>query len=491
MFQTIDTIRRKATQQLDQSKRAQFGQFLTPGPIANFMSSLFQNNEERVHLLDAGAGVGSLTAAFLERIVNGLLGVKSIEVTEYEIDILLATYLGENLSIYSDLLKQKNIVLKTKIINSDFISDEVLNILEKNRRVFTHAILNPPYKKINTTSEYRRLLSSIGFETVNLYSAFVGLSLMLLKDGGELVAIIPRSFCNGNYYKSFRNLLIENSAIKRIHLFESRNQAFKEDDVLQENIIIHLVKNVEQGDVIISRSTDGEFKDLSENTFNFEQIIKPNDKEVFIHIPHIGENLIENSKSVIYTLSDLGIQVSTGPVVDFRSKEYIFMNPGNGKVPLLYANHFNGRDIEWPRESKKPNAISLNSETQRMLYPKGFYVVVRRFSSKEEKQRVVARVVNPHKLEAEFIGIENHLNVFHFGKKGINEDLAYGLAAFLNSSFVDIYFRSFNGHTQVNATDLKQMKYPSLKSLMKLGAQTKNLERFEPQTLDQYVKIIL
>ena len=167
------------------------------------------------------------------------------------------------------------------------------------------------------------------------------------------------------------------------------------------------------------------------------------------------------------------------------------MQPIDGTAPLLYANHFNGRDIEWPKESKKPNAIEINTQTQNLLYPSGFYTVVRRFSSKEEKQRIIARVINPNKLESNYIGIENHLNVFHFGKKGIDENMAYGLAAYLNSSFVDIHFRSFNGHTQVNATDLRQMQYPSRDMLIKLGKWAKKTKDFHTKNIDEHVKMIL
>jgi adenine-specific DNA-methyltransferase len=39
------------------------------------------------------------------------------------------------------------------------------------------------------------------------------------------------------------------------------------------------------------------------------------------------------------------------------------------------------------------------------------------------------------------------------------------LAAFLNSTVLDVYFRQFNGHTQVNATDLRNLRYPSRSQL--------------------------
>jgi hypothetical protein len=119
---------------------------------------------------------------------------------------------------------------------------------------------------------------------------------------------------------------------------------------------------------------------------------------------------------------------------------------------------------------KKSNAIERNAETEKWLYPSGSYCVVRRFSSKEEKRRVVASVVEPGAFGGvPLLGFENHLNVFHNDRRGLPEPLAHGLAVFLNTTAVDEAFRRFNGHTQVNATDLKLIKYPSRDVLTQLG----------------------
>jgi hypothetical protein len=169
------------------------------------------------------------------------------------------------------------------------------------------------------------------------------------------------------------------------------------------------------------------------------------------------------------SLEDIGLEVSTGPVVDFRLKEYQRENPEDGTVPLLYPTHFVNGQLEWPRQSKKPNALIDSPETRKWLYPMGFYAVVRRFSSKEERRRIVAHVVDPAAFKSDAIGFENHLNVFHSEKKGINGDVAHGLAVFLNSTAVDDYFRRFSGHTQVNATDLRLLRYPGIQDLEELG----------------------
>jgi adenine-specific DNA-methyltransferase len=180
---------------------------------------------------------------------------------------------------------------------------------------------------------------------------------------------------------------------------------------------------------------------------------------------------IEASRVVRHTLADLGVQVSTGPVVEFRMKEHLRGMPGPDCLPLLYPGHFSSQGMRWPIEGlKKPNAILRSPATERWFYPRGFYCVVRRFSSKEERRRILAAVVEPELLgDAPLVGFENHLNVFHEHRHGLPEPLARGLALFLDSTAVDEHFRRFNGHTQVNATDLRQMKYPSREVLSQLG----------------------
>jgi len=84
--------------------------------------------------------------------------------------------------------------------------------------------------------------------------------------------------------------------------------------------------------------------------------------------------------------------------------------------------------------------------------------------------RIVASVVEPGAFgDVPVLGFENHLNLFHENKRGLTEPLARGLAVFLNTTAVAEHFRRFNGHTQVNATDLKLMKYPSRDALIQLG----------------------
>ena len=146
----------------------------------------------------------------------------------------------------------------------------------------------------------------------------------------------------------------------------------------------------------VTTSTDDTFCDLVTHKHSFKRIVFPDDPERFIHVPtSLERTAIEQSAAIRYSLDDLGIKVSTGPVVEFRMKKYLRDMPEAGTVPLLYPGHFTGQETEWPKPVKKPNAIQHNPETTRWLYPNGFYCVVRRFSSKEERRRIVASVIDP------------------------------------------------------------------------------------------------
>lgn len=468
-LQNIDQRRTAIASRTPQAKKSELGQFMTPTAIGRFMASLFSPlGKQQIHLLDAGAGIGSLTAVFAARALHDR--AKSVDVETWEIDPALHGPLTETLEGCREAFREENIPFRFELQTEDFIESAPWPR-------FTHAILNPPYKKIRSESAHRQMLRQSGIETSNLYSAFVALSLLSLKTNGELVAITPRSFCNGTYFKLFRRLILEHSAMVRVHVFESRDHAFKGDEVLQENVIFHLVHGKPQGDVIISSCRDASFADLSERTVPFSDVVMPGDPEQIINLIPSGEDPVIEAgiRTYTHTLKELGLDVATGPVVDFRLRAHLRQDLGKGYVPLIYPFHFNQGFIAHPKaDAKKPNAIADNDETTKWLMPSGHYVVVRRLTSKEEKRRIVPCLFDPKKIAGERIGFENHLNVFHAGKHGLPAKAAKGLALYLGSTFADQWFRRFNGHTQVNAGDLRAMRYPSLETLTAWGSQIKS-----------------
>ena len=476
-------------------RQGELGQFLTPAPVADFMASLFGPLPSTVRLLDAGAGAGALTTALVSRLCEKKCRVHTVEATLYEIDPLIRDALLEKIRDCQRICENADIRFSFTIHESDFIQEMSARLgdglFSTKPPVFDAAIVNPPYRKISTDSVERRGLRHVGVETSNLYAGFIALIQRLLVPGGQLVAITPRSFCNGPYFRPFREDLLANLELRRLHVFESREAAFRDDGVLQENIIFHAVKGRKQPDKLVVSSSSGRPGDIVvESKIPFAEIVHENDSERFIHIPsasaHAGAKKVMDGLPA--TLATLGIAVSTGRVVDFRLKDALRMKPETGTVPLLYPCHFNGGTVHWPKlDARKPNAILFNDETRPWLVKSGMYLLAKRFTSKEERRRLVACIFDPQDVDAEWLGFENHLNYFHVDGHGLDRNLAVGLFAFLNSTMVDQYFRRFSGHTQVNAADLRKLSYPDLETLKAMGSELKQLD--QPQeTLDKLVE---
>ena len=489
--ETAEFYRVDASLKLNPKKRAVLGQYMTPTPIARFMASLFNDLNGELHILDPGAGVGSLTAALVERLCNAAVKPDSVELVAYEIEPLLIEYLQNTLAESRLQCQRAHIKSEYTICENDFILHHPVNQADifgasdsPVHDAFSHVIMNPPYKKINSASEHRLALRKAGVETSNLYTAFMYLAAKRLKDGGEMVAIVPRSFCNGPYFKPFRKQFFSIMTARHIHVFEKRNCAFKGDEVLQENIIIHAVKGAKPSQVVITTSRGGQFEyehntrscvgqDMTQRSVDYSSVISENDPDRFVHIVtnDLEQSIVDRMGHFTATLSDLGVQVSTGPVVDFRLKDDLRAKPEDKSAALLYAAHFQHGKLEWPKLMKKPNAIHISEKSRKWLWKnKGHYVITRRFTSKEERRRIVASVYTAN-LPGEMIGFENHLNVFHTQQSGLLPFVAKGLSVYLNSSLVDKFFRQFNGHTQVNATDLRSLKYPDREALERIGKQ--------------------
>jgi adenine-specific DNA-methyltransferase len=455
---------------LDANRRVELGQFLTPAPVASFMASLLDltPGPREARLLDPGAGAGSLAAATIDRWVeSGQAG--TLHVTAVEVDEVVRANLLEVMSHSAEA------GVSVEVVPEDFVAwgsaRAGLGMEAATFVPFDFCIMNPPYRKIAARSVVRQTLQHVGVEVPNLYAAFVALGIRLLAPGGQLVAITPRSFANGPYFRDFRRDLLSKSALKQIHVFDRRDLAFADDDVLQENVIILAVRDGPVGRVKITSSASVDAEVVTREV-DQDDVVRPGDPNRFIHlvIDGSGDALAARMSNLPCSPGDLGLTVSTGKVVDFRTKGNLHAEAEDGDAPLIYPNHFDRGRIRWPQQGgRKPNGLAVNEDTKSLLLPNGCYVLVKRFSAKEETRRIVAAVVEANDLPGRWLAFENHLNVFHESQQPVERSVAIGLATFLNSTFADDFFRQWSGHTQVNATDLRSMRYPDLDALRTLG----------------------
>lgn len=463
---------------MSQESKEKLEQYFTPASVARLMVSLFEFDTDNIKILDPGAGTGILFTACVSEILKRSIHPKSITVLAFEADSSLKEDLENALEACDRACSSAGVGFFRELRMEDFIESSVrrTGLDRDTESPFTHIIVNPPYGKLNTGSYTFKLLKSIGRHSPNLYTAFLSIAETYLAEKGQMVSITPRSFCNGVYFGHFRKFFLSTMHFSVIHLFTSRTKAFDIDGVLQENVIIKLVKSSKPTGPVRILSSDGP-KDIvsSQREVDEKDVVDPNDKEHIIKIvkDYNEETIRKLVDGLPNKLKDLSLKASTGPVVDFRFSDRVSREKIANSVPLIQPEciSFSGL-VRWdPTSMKKSPYIELTEYTKKSLVRNDIYVMIKRFTSNEERKRILASVYTPLDTYSELIGIENRLNYVHFNGKGLDLELAKGLAFYLNSTIVDSYFRQISGHTQVNASDLERLKYPDLETLKLLGNQ--------------------
>lgn len=445
--------RRAVLAELDSTTQASHGQYFTPAAVAELMAELpVLPRSGELRVLDPGAGSGMLTAALTQRLRFTHPDLR-LDITAVEADIALLP------SLRRTMADCEKVGATTRIITADYIEWALTS-----GESFDLIIQNPPYRKLRAKSSTDVTLRRAGIIVPNLYAAFMALGALQLTPGGQQVSITPRSWMNGPYYQPFRRLLLRTTSIDTIHTFESRSLVFGDMGVLQESIIVHLTAGKTQGSVRLRSSLDQNDK-IAERTVPGHHVVTPD----FIFVPASPADAaaVAWMAKIDHSLADLDLKVSTGRVVDFRSRELLRTYPTSIDAPMVYPGNITQGTVIHPRtQLSKPQWFDpVPDGASRLLVPAGTYVIIKRFSAKEERRRIVAAVWSDDRPAA----FDNKLNYIHQNGHGMDPMLAQGLAVWLNSTPVDSYFRVFSGHTQVNASDLRQMKFPSLEQLLALS----------------------
>lgn len=460
------------------------GQFFTPTKVALYMASLFSMDAgNSIHLLDPGAGTGILTAAFCEHLLLHIETNTNLTIDVYENDPSLLPLLKSVLSSCKQRLEQKGHIVNYFIYEQDFILHNKAFFRRRSSLdsvdeslLYDFIISNPPYYKINKDSPHSAAMLELISGQPNIYALFMALSAAMLKTGGEMVFITPRSFCSGLYYKKFREWFLSKVKIDLIHIFESRKEVFYKDKVLQENIIVKATAPKREGKyaIDIAVCNDINFYDMRSLKVTSADVLFHKNGDIFIRIP-ISEADIKIQHIIdrwANTLNGLGLEISTGPVVAFRNKEYLLLELSDPEkeVPLLWMHNMQATEVIWPaKKNTKPTAIRVCPETKPVLLPVKNYVLIKRFSSKEQKRRLYASVLKKADFPYKMVGIENHVNYVYRPKAELTEYEALGIQALLNTALIDRYFRTLNGNTQVNAIDIRCLPLPDVKDIVKIG----------------------
>ncbi len=476
----------------DDARRREAGQFFTPPIVARYMANAAGALHNEMRVLDPGAGVGILYCAICELAL--LQQLSGLTIVAYESDPILHTLCLFTLNYARDFLHEHGVKLFIELYQHDFIEAMAEQMTQASlwssglrpEHPFDLAILNPPYFKVNQKDTRARLVKDIAQGRTNMYTMFMSLAASSLRAGGRYVSITPRSFASGAYFSHFRRQFFNAITPELIHLFDSRRAAFEDAQVLQENIILAGVKkgvaSVDPPSVAISRSRG--LDDLAHPLIQQAPrrfIIDDKQKDPVLHLPvsDIDTHLLQAFRRWNASLATYGLEISTGPVVPFRSSDMLAsidkVKQGEA-VPLLWLQHVHRMHVEWPLQNfEKPQGV-LRQASQKLFVKNTTQVILRRFSAKEEPHRITAAVLPDRAFGTDQVALENHLNYLYRPGGTLSYEEAVGIAAFLDSTLVDRYFRITNGNTQVNATELRKLPLPPWERLTHIGKRVAILE---------------
>jgi len=121
------------------------------------------------------------------------------------------------------------------------------------------------------------------------------------------------------------------------------------------------------------------------------------------------------------------------------------------------------------------------------LVPAVNYVLLRRFSAKEERRRLTASWFLHAEATGPYLALENHINYVYHAARELTVDEVYGMTALFNSALLDRYFRIISGNTQVNATEIRAIRCPTLDQVAKIGKRLKTLGGDQPAKVEGIV----
>ena len=456
------------------TERKVIGQFFTPLSIAEYMGGLSFRCGEKISILDPGAGSGLLSAALIDRLV--CVGVKYIELDLYENNEKILPLLNDHFVYIKDELAKLGVALSFRIIGKNFIEENQFawtGMLPGEK--YDIVISNPPYKKIGKDALEARVMSDIVYGQPNLYFLFMAMGARLLRNGGEFIYIVPRSFSSGLYFTAFRKWFLSIMRITNLHLFTSREAVGgKHDSVLQETIILRAEKKKSiQQSIVLTESGD----EICANTVNrysvdYNTCVDSGDN-AFLFFPICGADahVLDFVNHWPATLPKLGYRLKTGIVVDFRETEWMCTEENEATIPLLWACNFDGSRIRFPASSTgKPQYLVDAPSTKRLQMNAGNYILLKRFTAKEERRRLQCALLFRDDFSGyNSISTENHLNFIVKMNGDMQKEEMYGLFAVLNSRYLERYFRILNGSTQVNANEINSIPFPSLSDLLQIG----------------------
>jgi len=333
---------------------------------------------------------------------------------------------------------------------------------------FDVVIGNPPYGKRRLTSAQRQYFAPSLYGHANAYGLFLHVGIELLRPGGLLGYVVPASMLSGLYFQNLRKYLSDRCRFRAIVQFGKRSGIF--ESVLQE-VMLLVVQHGQTADPYTLRvATVEDEKQITDLSTFFQicqqvpstAVLRRSGGYGLIHVPaRQGAAAIYDKyekRGVPLTDAKVGYVTKTGPIVWNRLKALLCDEPAENSRPLVWANNISYYHFAANGNRDRKSGHLQCDERTSPLVTRGMCLFAQRTTAKEQRRRLVAAFPQEWEHATGSFFVENHLNLIMPIKGTASLPPEYVLAL-LNSRLFDFIFRTFNGNTQVSATELNVMRF--------------------------------
>lgn len=466
------------TQLLPDDLRSAQGMFFTPPPLVERLLDMAGHAGARWaehSVVDPAAGGGAFVTPIARRMASALRtrGATPMEV----IDHVAAHLTGVELDPFSGWLADVFLQLALwplceragrPMPRVVFAADSLR--VELGSRRYDAVIGNPPYGRVTLDPEQRRRYARSLHGHANLYGLFTDLAVQLCRPQGVIGYVTPASFLGGQYFKNLRALLAELAPPTAIDFVADRGGVF--DRVLQETVLVVLRPGGTSDGVSVA-TTQPVGPEAGCQTTHIGAFPLPEEPHAPWVLPREPADaaLLRGLAGMPHRLRDLGLAVSTGPLVWNRHRDQLATERGERCHPLIWAESvLPTGEFRFRADRRNHTPYVEVRPGQGHLLTSQPVVLVQRTTAKEQHRRLIAALLPVSFVEAHgAVVVENHLNMVLPSGTGPMVGLR-AVCALLNSGVVDRIFRSISGSVAVSAFELESLPVPDPEVLRELDA---------------------
>ena len=476
---------KKLIREKSREENIRIGRFFTKKGTAALMSVMCRaSSGDTVSILDPGAGTGILSAALIERLCLSATPPKTVELVCFENDAMMLPMLEYNLSRLRRRARHDfGVKLLFKIRTENFI----LSAADELGGTFDYVITNPPSLLLAKDSPEISALSSLCAGATDIAFLFAAMGMKMLKDGGEMAALLPTAYAHGVYLDRLRLYMMGEGHVARLHLFAAKGKNEKPDSVKDDMIVKFVKAPVSEGATlsISSSYSDGDGGDiLPLPPFPYERIVNPKNGTLLLLKSKEDAELLAKIESLPETMLSLGLRMHTGLTLESRYPDALRSEAKDGALPLIHPKSIRDGLIHLPTEKYiVPVIPSLAQKNKNMLF-------IKRIPAKTDKRHLLCGAYLASQLpHYEKISTHNKLNYIDYADdREMDPAMLFGLYGVLTSDLYERYCTILSKAPQINATDYGNLPLPDVKTLREIGNQLLLSRLMNPKVCSVVVK---